>query len=174
MKKGNIIQRALFQSKFLLIPFYIGLVVAQILYCYKFVQEVVHLLSNFVGMTETDVMLAVLTLIDITMVANLIKMIITGSYQSFVDKVPENTEKVSSGLLKIKMSTSLIGVSSIHLLQIFISPKGSDKELAIMFIIHFIFLMGSATLAYIDFLHSKSELLEAQAHQLTKQDHSQD
>ncbi len=172
--KGNLVQRVLFSSKFLLVPFYFGLIVAQILYCYKFVEEVIHLLGNFTSMTESNVMLSVLTLIDVTMVANLIKMIITGSYQSFVEKIPENTEKVSSGLLKVKLSTSLIGVSSIHLLQTFISPHGTDRELAIKFIIHGIFILGSVALAYIDFLHSKSELLEAQAEHLTNRNHNED
>lgn len=101
-------------------------------------------------------MLAVLGLIDITMIANLIKMIITGSYQSFVSKIEnDDTERVSSGYLKVKMGGSLVGVSSIHLLQAFINTSSvTPTELIAKCAIHLIFLVSTMGLSYIDYLHS--------------------
>ena len=100
-------------------------------------------------------MLAILGLIDITMIANLIKMIISGSYQSFVEKMPnDHSEKMSSGMLKVKMGTSLIGVSSIHLLQAFINAAQiSSREIIVKVGIHLVFLLSTVGLAYIDYLH---------------------
>ena len=150
----------LFDNKWILPIFYWGLVIAQVLYCVRFVKEVIHLCANFSTIDETQLMLIVLTLIDITMIANLIKMIITGSYQSFVEKVGEENsqEKVSSGLLKVKMGSSLIGVSSIHLLQVFLDSKNLDnRDIVVKLSIHGMFLISTAVLAWIEYMHVKSE-----------------
>jgi len=140
----------------------LGLIVAQVVYGIKFAEGVWELLQHFWTMDETQVMLAVLTLIDIVMIANLLKMIISGSYQTFVDKAssPEG-EKVSSGLLKVKMGSSLIGVSSIHLLQVFLNSDGlTDRDLLVKITIHVVFLVSTVGLAVIDWLHVKSEATE--------------
>lgn len=151
----KIIEQILIQTRWILIVFYLGLIVAQVLYCFKFTTELIHLCSNFRTLSETELMLAVLTLIDITMIANLIKMIITGSYQSFVSKIAgEHTEHVSSGYLKIKMGGALIGVSSIHLLQSFINTSEVPMpELIAKCGIHLVFLVSTVGLAFIDYLH---------------------
>jgi uncharacterized protein (TIGR00645 family) len=108
-------------------------------------------------------MLAVLTLIDITMIANLIKMIITGSYQSFVEKISfDHLEKASSGVLKIKMGGSLIGVSSIHLLQSFINTSDvTTRDLVARIAIHLVFLMSTMGLAYIEYLHDMAKVAQS-------------
>lgn len=154
MKK--FIEKLIFQSRWILVPFYLGLIIAQVFYCVKFVETVVELCKTFRGLDETALMLLVLTLIDITMIANLIKMIICGSYQTFVDKIDhDHSEKVSSGMLKVKMGSSLIGVSSIHLLQNFINSAGvSNRDLIAKCSIHLIFLVSTIGLAYIDYLHN--------------------
>jgi uncharacterized protein (TIGR00645 family) len=97
--------------------------------------------------------------VDIVMIANLVKMIITGSYNSFVDKSHGiDGEQVSSGLLKVKMSTSIIGVSSIHLLQTFINSENILNETIYkQLIVHGAFIVGALVLSYIDYLHCKSE-----------------
>lgn len=159
-EKKSLIQRILFSSKWLLTPFYLGLMVAQLFYCFKFCEEVWHLIFEFRHLSEGELMMIVLTLIDITMVANLVKMIITGSYQTFIEHVPDSSEHVTSGLLKVKMGSSLVGISSIHLLQLFINSKGvqiSDHDLIVKSALHMIFLVSTMGLAWIDFLHSKSE-----------------
>ncbi len=154
----HLIEKIIYQSRWVLVPFYLGLIIAQCLYCVKFCETLWETLSHFRSMDETSFMLAVLTLLDITMVSNLIKMVITGSYQTFVNKIEhDHSEKISSGLLKVKMGSSLIGVSSIHLLQAFInSPSLSDRDLIAKIGIHMVFLVSTVGLAYIDYLHYKT------------------
>lgn len=149
------IEQILVQTRWILIVFYLGLIVAQVLYAFKFTGELVHLCSEFRSLSENELMLAVLTLIDITMIANLIKMIIAGSYQSFVAKIEgDHTERVSSGYLKVKMGGALVGVSSIHLLQAFINTSALPMpELIAKCGIHLVFLISTVGLAYIDYLH---------------------
>jgi uncharacterized protein (TIGR00645 family) len=107
-------------------------------------------------------MLVVLGLVDMAMVANLIKMIISGSYQTFVNRIAaDHTEKVGSGLLKVKMGGSLVGISSIHLLAAFINAAGqTNRELKIKSAIHLIFLVSTIGLAVIDYLHVSSKKFE--------------
>lgn len=152
------IQNLITGSRWLLVPFYIGLIIAQVFYCFKFICEVAHLCSTFWTVSESEMMLLILTLIDITMVAALIKMIIMGSYHSFVERIEDSSaEKTTSGLLKVKMGAALVGVSSIHLLQSFINWQAtSTKELFVKCSIHLIFLISTLGLAYIDYLHSIS------------------
>lgn len=153
------VENIIFNSRWILVPFYLGLILAQVFYCVKFCEEIIHLFRHFNKMDESTLMLTILTLIDITMIANLLKMIIAGSYQTFVEKIDgDHSEKVGSGALKVKMGSSLIGVSSIHLLQAFINTgANSDRELVAKCAIHLIFLVSTVGLAYIDYLHSKSK-----------------
>ncbi len=149
MKIKKFIEFIIFSSKWLLIPFYL----------YLF-YTLVHLMIHFVpdGHIGSETLMATLEAVDVVMIANLVKMIITGSYNSFVDKNHEEaSEKVSSGLLKVKMSTSVMGVSSIHLLQSFISAETLDWDtIWKQVLIHGVFIIGSAFLAWIDYLHEKS------------------
>lgn len=160
-------EKVLFRSKWLLVPFYLGLVVAQIVYLYWFSIDIVHMLATANSVTKEDGMLVILELVDIVMIANLIKMIISGSYTSFITKYhSEVSEKSSSGLLKVKMATSLIGVSSIHLLQSFINAEKLDWDtLTKQIIIHGMFLGGALVLMLIEFIHIKGDVLE---HQVTE------
>jgi len=115
-------------------------------------------------MNKEVAMLTFIELIDMTMIANLGKMMITGSYNSFVAKDHGyKNENMSSGLLKVKMTTSLVGVTSISLLS-----KSIDVDLVSwdtldkLLVIHGAFLLGSIVLEVIDYLHVKSELYEDQ------------
>lgn len=101
-----------------------GIMIGLGVYVYTDTLEVIHMVHRGLSLSTQQSMLILLELVDMAMIANLVKMVITGSYTSFVSKNhKENTERVSSGLLKVKMSTSLVGVSSFHLLQIFIEAK---------------------------------------------------
>jgi len=158
------IQFTLYQNKWVLLVFYFGLFIGLIFYGIKFCFEEYYILRHFLSMSLNDYMIGMLTLIDIAMVAALVKMVTTGGYQSFIDKVPENTEKVSSGVLKVKMSTSLVGVTAIHLLKDFMiegfrTPE-QIQQLVIKMIIHVIFIYSSIKLGEVDLMHSKSELIE--------------
>jgi len=151
----DLIEFIIFGSKWLLIPFY----------GYLF-YTLIHLMIHFVpdGHIGSETLMATLEAVDVVMIANLVKMIITGSYNSFVSKTHnETTEKVGSGLLKVKMSSSIVGVSSIHLLKTFIEAENLDwdtiwKQIAI----HTVFVIGTLVLAWVDFIHHKGEALESQ------------
>ena len=101
------------------------------------------------------------------MIANLIKMIVAGSYQTFIEKLDnDHSEKVTSGALKIKMGSSLVGVSGINLLQTFINPSSiSTRDIILKCAIHLIFLISAMGLAYIEFLHDKGKSLTGSTHE---------
>jgi uncharacterized protein (TIGR00645 family) len=154
----RIVRGIIFESKWILLIFYAGLILAQFFYCFKFCQEVWALAQHFRTLEESQIMLAVLTLIDIAMIANLLKMIVSGSYQTFIEKVEDSSEKVSSGILKVKMGGSLVGISSIHLLQAFMNVKEiSDRELIAKASIHLIFLTSTIGLAYANYVSHKPQ-----------------
>lgn len=159
----------IFASRWLQAPLYIGLCYGLILYMYKFLIELAHLYKH-VQDDESTFMLKMLTLVDITMISNLIVMVIIGGYSTFVSKIRRNNQpdkpqwidKMNAGVLKVKMGASLIGVSSIHLLQSFVSvanifpatdlPMVSDRTIIWQIIIHIIFVVSTIALAYIDHL----------------------
>lgn len=154
------IETILFGSRWILVVFYLGLIVAMGIYALFFVREIVHLVLHHGTLTRESMLMSILELVDITMIGNLVKMIITGSYTSFVGKSHGGGgEHVSSGALKVKMATSLIGVSSIHLLQTFISAASLPMETIYkQLVIHGAFLIGTLILACIDRLHEGADL----------------
>ena len=119
-------QRALasfiFLSRWLQAPLYFGLIIAQAVYVYHFVVELIHLIHEAHHITETDIMLTVLGLIDVVMIANLLIMVIVGGYETFVSRLnlhnhpdqPEWLSHVNAGVLKVKLATALIGISSTY------------------------------------------------------------
>ena len=158
-------EKLIFASRWLQAPLYAGLIVGGVLYAYKFLIELIHLCATINEITETALMLGVLTLVDITMVANLIIMVIIGGYSTFVSRMnidkhedkPEWLQKIDAGTLKIKLAGSLVGVSGIHLLQTFINIKNHESEhIMWQVIIHIVFLLSSIMLAYSEkLLHHK-------------------
>lgn len=144
------IEKLIFSAKWLLIPFYL-----------KLFYTLLVLLWYFILYNElpNEILMHTLHAVDIVMIANLVKMIITGSYHSFIDKTHnEEIEKVSSGMLKVKMSTSILGVTSIHLLQTFVNSQDVSWDLIYKQVfIHLIVIVGSVSLALIDYWHCKSD-----------------
>jgi uncharacterized protein (TIGR00645 family) len=173
MKKAeHALEHVIFWSRWLQAPIYLGLIVAQALYCYKFAIEIGHLFTK-IGESEMVFLLAVLTLIDIAMVANLITMVVIGGYATFVSKLdldkssdkPDWLEHVDPGAIKIKLATSLVGISSIHLLKSFVevgnpglfAATGGETKLThtdIMWqvIIHMTFVVSTLLLAVSEFV----------------------
>ncbi len=149
----SLLEKIIFGSKWILVPFFLKLLWTLLKLMYHFFNEG-HLSNEDLMQTLEDV--------DIVMIACLVKMIITGSYHSFVSKTHGfDGEQVSSGALKIKMSTSIMGVSSIHLLKTFIDSQNIPMETIYkQLFIHGMFILGSIVFAYIDFMHVKSEKLE--------------
>lgn len=158
----------IFLSRWLQAPLYFGLIVAQCVYVYHFMVELWHLLHKLTSISETEIMLIVLGLIDVVMIANLLIMVIVGGYETFVSRLrlenhpdqPEWLSHVNAGVLKVKLATALIGISSIHLLKSFINAdKMTTHTLVWQVVIHVTFVMSALILAYIDRLthHPPSE-----------------
>ncbi|MCW2288040.1 TIGR00645 family protein [Leucobacter luti] len=132
----------IFASRWLQAPLYLGLIIAQGVYVVLFFVELWHLFENVIltgHITETEVMLSVLALIDIVMIANLLIMVIIGGYETFVSKIrveghhdePEWLSHVNTNLLKVKLAVSIISISSIHLLKTFIEVGRMDNGIVL-------------------------------------------
>jgi uncharacterized protein (TIGR00645 family) len=146
----------IFMSRWLQAPLYLGLIIAQGVYVYRFMVELWHLVSAANSIQETEIMLIVLGLIDVVMIANLLVMVIVGGYETFVSKLrlqghpdqPEWLSHVNAGVLKVKLATAIVGISSIHLLKTFINaPALDDKTLLWQTLIHLAFVISAVAIA---------------------------
>ena len=155
----------IFLSRWLQAPLYLGLIVAQCVYVYHFMEELWHLIVQTTTVSETGIMLMVLGLIDVVMIANLLIMVIVGGYETFVSRLklenhpdePEWLSHVNAGILKVKLAMALIGISSIHLLKSFINADQMDtKTLLWQVTIHMTFVISALILAWIDRLTYRS------------------
>ena len=156
----------IFGSRWLQLPLYLGLIVAQGVYVILFFKELWHLILNSFNFSEQQIMLVVLGLIDVVMVSNLLIMVIVGGYETFVSRLqlqnhpdqPEWLSHVNASVLKIKLAMAIIGISSIHLLRTFIeagalgSDKASYTETGVMWqtIIHCVFILSAVGIAAVD------------------------
>ena len=158
-KIKRVIEFVIFQSKWLLIPFYIILVLTLGVYTYFDIASFVEYIKHIGSIDKEVAMLTFIELIDITMVANLGKMIITGSYNSFVSKSHGNDgENVSSGMLKVKMATSMVGITSIGILSKSVHVNEVQWEVLYkLAFVHCIFLLSAIILEVIDYMHEKTE-----------------
>lgn len=163
-KAVNLLEKFIFWSRWLQAPLYAGLIVAQGVYVYHFVVEVLHLVAKTTSLTEAEIMLIVLGLIDVVMIANLMIMVIIGGYETFVSRLdlhdhPDNPEwlsHVSAGTLKVKLAMALVGISSIHLLKTFINAaEMTETTIKWQVIIHVTFVLSALVLAYTDKLMVK-------------------
>lgn len=182
----------IFASRWLQLPLYLGLILAQAVYVFHFWVELVHLIEaafgnqdalaaliksigyqlppikdaagNVIGtetpkLNETTIMLVVLGLIDVVMISNLLIMVIVGGYETFVSRMrleghpdqPEWLSHVNASVLKVKLATAIIGISSIHLLKTFINAENySDRVLIAQTAIHIAFLLSAMAIASVD------------------------
>jgi uncharacterized protein (TIGR00645 family) len=170
-----LIPRLIFASRWLQLPLYLGLIVAQVVYVVLFFEELYHLVEllwnpasldssiSRLGLTErskeTVIMIIVLSLIDVVMISNLLIMVIVGGYETFVSRLrleghpdqPEWLSHVNANVLKVKLATAIIGISSIHLLKSFISAGTlSEQTLFWQSMIHALFLFSALAIALID------------------------
>ena len=179
--------RFIFATRWLQLPLYLGLIAGQAVYVYHFWVELVHLLEAVFGnpgalqalvegigyktsapvtqLNETIIMLVILGLIDVVMISNLLIMVIVGGYETFVSRMyledhpdqPEWLSHVNASVLKVKLGTAIIGISSIHLLKTFINAASYDeKTLMWQTIIHVTFLLSAMAIAYTDRLTTHS------------------
>jgi len=173
----------IFMSRWLQLPLYLGLILAQVVYVFHFWVELIHLIEAAAGdkmalqaimdaiavkgqaaptdakLTETIIMLVVLGLIDVVMISNLLIMVIVGGYETFVSRMnleghpdqPEWLSHVNASVLKVKLATAIIGISSIHLLKTFINAEQySEKALIAQTAIHITFLLSAMAIAVTD------------------------
>ncbi|MBL8377438.1 MAG: TIGR00645 family protein [Burkholderiales bacterium] len=171
------VPRFIFASRWLQFPLYIGLILAQAVYVFHFWVELTHLIEAAFGhgpliaqapdgkLTETAIMLVVLGLIDVVMISNLLIMVIVGGYETFVSRMnleshpdqPEWLSHVNASVLKVKLATAIIGISSIHLLKTFINAEHYEvKTLVAQTAIHITFLLSAIAIAYTDYLMEKA------------------
>ena len=156
----------IFASRWLQLPLYLGLIVAQAVYVVLFVKELWHLILHTIDFSEQQIMLVVLGLIDVVMISNLLIMVIVGGYETFVSRLeleghpdqPEWLSHVNASVLKIKLAMAIIGISSIHLLRTFIeagglnSPSTTFTEAGVMWqtIIHVVFVLSAIGIATVE------------------------
>ncbi|MCP9438671.1 MAG: TIGR00645 family protein [Nitrospira sp.] len=155
-----------FASRWIQAPLYAGLIVAELLYAYKFLVELWEMATHIHKMEETVFMLGVLGLIDVTMVANLLTMVVIGGYATFVSKLdlethpdrPDWLSHVDPGTIKVKLAASLIGISSIHLLKAFVDVANENPEhIKWKIFIHLTFLGSAILLAWTDTIMQKAK-----------------
>ncbi len=155
----------IFLSRWLQAPLYLGLIVAQGVYVYHFLVELAHLIEKAAHIDEKTIMLTVLGLIDVVMIANLLIMVIVGGYETFVSRLhlenhpdqPEWLSHVNAGVLKVKLATALIGISSIHLLKTFIeigTPGVTEQTVLWQVVVHLTFVASALLLAWTDRISS--------------------
>jgi uncharacterized protein (TIGR00645 family) len=153
------IEALIFRSRWLLAPFYLGLVGALVLLLVKFVQELIHVVPTVLDISENQIVLVVLSLIDLSLAGNLLLMVIFAGYENFVSKIdtgdhedrPDWMGKVDFSTLKLKLLASIIAISGIHLLKAFMDIHEQDKtDLGWMLGIHGMFVVSGLFLAMMD------------------------
>jgi uncharacterized protein (TIGR00645 family) len=180
-KKLSPLSRVIFASRWLQLPLYLGLIIAQGVYVVHFLVELTHLVEAAFGdqtalqalvasigyktaapitaLSETVIMLVVLALIDVVMISNLLIMVIVGGYETFVSRMnleghpdqPEWLSHVNASVLKVKLGTAIIGISSIHLLKTFINAANYEQHVLLwQTAIHIAFLLSAIAIAYTD------------------------
>jgi uncharacterized protein (TIGR00645 family) len=153
-----LVERIILSSRWILVVFYLGLVAALAVYAVSFVYKFWKVAANVFTYDEADMILAMLGLIDAALVASLIVMVMISGYENFVSRFDEgdNTDvsfigKLDSGSLKIKVASSIVAISSIHLLQIFLNANQYDNWKLVMFtIIHIAFVISALMLGVLE------------------------
>lgn len=160
----GITEYIIFASRWIQAPMYLGLVFGSGLYLYKFFEELYHIWLTVTEVSEVEVMLGILSLIDASMVLNLLIIVVVGGYSIFTSKIdftehedrPHWLDHLDAGRLKIKLATSLASISGVHLLKTFIDihqeakSEGGREDLMYEIIIHLVFIISALLLAWIE------------------------
>jgi len=158
MKKlEHLVESVILASRWLLVVFYLGLAIALGLYAVSFMRKLYDFTSKVMVVEETDAILKMLALIDAALVASLVVMVIISGYENFVSRFDNADSEVSflgkidAGSLKIKVASTIVAISSIHLLQIFLNIASyTDNQVMWLTIMHMAFVLSALFLAYID------------------------
>jgi uncharacterized protein (TIGR00645 family) len=151
-------EKLLFAARWLLAPVYLGLSLALVALAIKFFQETIHLLGNIQNIAESDLVLAVLAMIDLSLVGSLIVMVMFSGYENFISRIEaEGTEalgwlgKLDAGTLKLKVATSIVAISSIHLLRIFMeTPLVPNDKILWYVVLHLTFVVSAVLMGVLD------------------------
>jgi len=170
MSKNNPAERAferfIFASRWLMAPFYLGLVVALVALVVVFGRDIVEEISKLPALNETDIIVWVLSLIDLSLAANLLIMVIFAGYENFVSKMdigdhpdrPSWMGKVDFSGMKLKLVASIVAISAIHLLRAFMEVDTiDDRSLRWKVIIHVVFVISGVLLALMDWISHKAD-----------------
>lgn len=155
----RLLENAMYASRWLLAPVYFGLSLTLVALSIKFFQEILHVLPNIFAVTEADLVLTLLSLIDMALVGGLLVMVMFSGYENFVSQldITEGKEKLSwlgkmdATSLKNKVAASIVAISSIHLLRVFMDAKNvPDNKLMWYVIIHLTFVLSAFVMGYLD------------------------
>jgi uncharacterized protein (TIGR00645 family) len=167
------LEQGIFASRWLMAPFYVGLIVALVMLLIKFLQYLFTKLPNVLSMDEADVILTVLSLIDLSLAGNLLIIVIFSGYENFVSKLevgdhedkPEWMGKVDFGGLKLKLVASIVAISAIHLLKAFMDiHKLSETEIFWLVVVHLSFVVSGVLLAAMDWMHERAKAVHRHSH----------
>ncbi|WP_245582669.1 TIGR00645 family protein [Oceanobacter kriegii] len=155
----RLVEQLIYSARWILAPIYLGLSLALLALGIKFFIEVAHLLPHIVEITETDMVLVILSLIDLALVGGLIVMVMFSGYENFVSRIDlgEGTEKLDwlgkldTGSLKNKVAASIVAISSIHLLKVFMNAKNVPNDKLMWYvIIHLTFVVSAVAMGLLD------------------------
>lgn len=161
----KVLEKLLYQSRWLLAPLYVGLSLVLIVLAVKFFQEIFHALPLILQQKESDIILLILTFVDLTLVGGLVVMVMLSGYQNFVSTIDIDASqdklswlgKLDAGSLKQKVAASIVAISSIHLLKAFMNLGNiSSEKLMWYVIIHLTFVVSALLMSVIDSLAKKS------------------
>lgn len=166
MKKiENLLEKTIFASRWILAPFYLGLSLSLLVLLYEFIHEIIDFIKIVHSTDIAGVLLFILSLVDISLAGNLLIIVIFSGYENFVSKIdiknhedkPDWMGHVDFTDLKIKLISSIVAISGIHLLKIFMNLNNYDKEKIILYVVvHLSFVVSGVLLALMDFIMSKS------------------
>ncbi len=168
-KIENALERGLFASRWLMAPMYLGLVVALLVLVVSFLQELLHFASALPNLTQTNAVLGVLSLIDLTLAGNLLLIVMFAGYENFVSRMdldghkdnPDWKASVDFSALKLKLVASIVAISGIHLLKVFMEAEHTpERTIYWMVVIHLVFVVSGVLLALMDYIASASKTIK--------------
>jgi len=163
----KLIEGLMYRSRWLLAPIYLGLSFAIFALGIKFFVEIIHLMSHIITMSEADMILIVLSLVDIAMVGGLLCMVMMSGYENFVSRldIGEHDEKLAwmgkmdASSLKAKIAASIVAISSIHLLKKFMAAEGIDNDKLMWYVlIHITFVISAFAMGVLDALSARANI----------------
>lgn len=155
----SFIERSMYSARWILAPVYLGLSLALLLLAIKFFEAIFHVFPTILSMSEADLVLVILSLVDMALVGGLLVMVMFSGYENFVSKMDLDPDadklgwlgKMDASSLKNKVAASIVAISSIHLLQVFMAAKNIENDKIMWYIIlHMTFVVSAFVMGYLD------------------------